>query len=330
MLTLLLVGAIIIVGYILLRIYVVNGPRTPSEFLPQNLKNKNIVITGASNGIGRFTAIELFKKQARVILACRNEEKTKQMIRDILNECKNVKNCGTLEFVKLNLDDLESVKDCSVEILKKVDHVDVLINNAGSLSGDIKYNSKYECEEMVFSNAIAHHLLIELLWSNMENNPNGSRIVVVASNAHQFVSENDFYQSSTKTHSMKQYYGLSKLCNIYQTFHFHEERISKSKHANITINCCHPGAIRTGLMSSNQMPLVFKIVFSLIELLFFKNVEQGSQNTLHLACSSSVNGISGQYFHDCHIAQPSSLTFNKQLQNEFISITNEIIKPYLQ
>jgi NAD(P)-dependent dehydrogenase (short-subunit alcohol dehydrogenase family) len=90
--------------------------------------NKNIIVTGANCGIGYETALELAKRGARVIIACRDETKANQACDKIKQESKNDK----VEVELLDLSKLKSIKAFSERIIAKLDRLDVLINNAGT------------------------------------------------------------------------------------------------------------------------------------------------------------------------------------------------------
>ncbi|KAF0977104.1 hypothetical protein FDP41_003757 [Naegleria fowleri] len=361
----------ILIFYYLLRIYVINGPTTNalSELFihPNNNNNNkiNVLITGCSDGIGRFCAEEFYRHGMRVFMACRNEEKTRRVMKEMIenNHLNDLK--GELHFLKLNLDEMESVKKCADEFLKSGHVLDVLINNAGSLLTEITFRESH-VENMFQRNVLGHHLLTELLWHNLESNVNGARVVNVASNAHHFVSESDFIVSSAEksksditsttnrpSYSLAQYvkeprtrnflqnflstfevnkqYGLTKLCNIYQTYYFHEEKIKKNPKSKVTINCCHPGAIQSAFSTqfAGSLPFILSKGFLLIEYLFFKNTKQGSQNTIHLAFSKQVEHQSGQYFDDLKVATPSSAALNKSLYEDYVKICHEMCQPFL-
>ena len=330
-------------GYGLLRHFVITGATTNGE--QQDMRGRIVMITGATSGIGLYTATVLYRQGAKVYLACRNEEKTRQVIQEIKQTVRDERlDGGSLHFVKMVLDDLESVKEGVDEFLKTGDVLDVLINNAGCVSKEIEF-TKQGFETMFQSNALGHHLLIELLWSNLEKNPRGARIVVVASMAHMFVNNGDFTKidgkytlanrvknprdafSSFGYWDVNKQYGFSKLCNIFQVKHLHETRVKNNPNCKITINCCHPGAIQTGL--TREMPTIMSSIFALPQLLFFKNVKQGSQNTLHLACSDDVKDVSGLYFDDCKPAATYQVALNKDLQDDYARIAQEAIQPYL-
>ena len=89
---------------------------------------------GASAGIGSYTAEALYRQGATVYMACRNEEKTQKVISQIKKKKVNYEG-GSLNFIKLDLNDLESVRECAREFLHGGLVLDVLINNAGCAVG---------------------------------------------------------------------------------------------------------------------------------------------------------------------------------------------------
>src|SRR4051794_30980842 len=92
-----------------------------------DLANKTFIVTGANTGIGKITARELARGGARVILACRSEAKTAQVIDEIQREVPGAR----LEYVHLDLGDLTSVRACAEAIRARGTPIHGLINNAG-------------------------------------------------------------------------------------------------------------------------------------------------------------------------------------------------------
>ncbi|EFC48785.1 predicted protein, partial [Naegleria gruberi] len=281
---------------------------------------------GASAGIGSYTAEALYRQGATVYMACRNEEKTQKVISQIKKKKVNYEG-GSLNFIKLDFNNLESVRECAREFLHGGLVLDVLINNAGCAVGGERY-SVQGYEEMFQSNVLGHHLLVDLLWNNMNGNPNGARIVIVSSYAHMFIKDYEFYNTEKKVHTLmnrNKQYGFTKLCNIYQTYYFNE-RIKNTPNCKVTVNACHPGAIKSEL--SREVPYGLQSLISLIQYFFFVDLEIGSQNTLHLACSKDVSGISGKFFDQCAVKEPLPITKNKELYNELVDLCEKVCSSY--
>src|SRR5690349_8889753 len=90
-----------------------------------DLAGKTFIITGANTGIGKITALELAKRGAHVVLACRSKSKTDPVI----DEIKKVSGNDKVEFIQLDLADLASVRECAKQILDRKIPIHGLINN---------------------------------------------------------------------------------------------------------------------------------------------------------------------------------------------------------
>jgi NAD(P)-dependent dehydrogenase (short-subunit alcohol dehydrogenase family) len=98
---------------------------TPSEIPDQS--GRVAIVTGANSGIGRETARELARKGAQVVLACRSEARAEEALSDIQSELPAAK----VEFMALDLADLEQVRAFAEAVHQRFDRLDLLINNAG-------------------------------------------------------------------------------------------------------------------------------------------------------------------------------------------------------
>lgn len=120
------------------------------------LSGQTFLVTGANTGIGRATAESLAKRGAKVLLACRSEEKTRPVLESIRAD-----GAGSAEFVALNLADLVSVRRCAEQVLAKDVPLHGLINNAG-LAG-LRGQTKQGFELTFGTNHLGHFLLTTLL-----------------------------------------------------------------------------------------------------------------------------------------------------------------------
>ena len=119
------------------------------------MSGKTIIITGASSGLGKYSAIELVNKGAKVIFACRNEEKTKKVINEINEDKRHL-----AIFEKLDLSSFKSVIDFANNIKLKYPKIDILMNNAGGILVNYKVTED-NFESSFESNYLSHVLLIK-------------------------------------------------------------------------------------------------------------------------------------------------------------------------
>ena len=200
------------------------------------LDGKAVIITGANTGIGKETAVDLARRGARVILACRSAEKGEETVVEVRARSGNDK----VVFRRLDLASLESVRQFASSILEEEPTIDILINNAGVSC--CPYSKTEDGFEMQFGvNHLAHFLLTNLLLDRLKEAPT-ARIVNVSSIAHRHVKGINFDDlNSEKSYSPLVAYGQSKLANIL----FTRSLAKRLAGTSVITNCLHPGVIRT-------------------------------------------------------------------------------------
>ncbi|GLD71864.1 dehydrogenase/reductase SDR family member 13-like protein [Lates japonicus] len=122
---LLLFGALLVGVYFLLHMTVLKLPRCTAT---TKLHGKTVIITGANTGIGKTTAIDLARRGARVILACRDKGRGEAAVQEIVQETGNKQ----VIFMQLDLASLKSVRSFDDSFLKSEPRLDILINNAAN------------------------------------------------------------------------------------------------------------------------------------------------------------------------------------------------------
>ncbi len=127
--------------------------------ITKDLTGKTVIVTGSNTGIGKETARVLAGMNATVILACRDAIKTNLVMEELKENTKN----KNIEFVKLDLSDLKSVKEFSDEFHKKYEKLDILVNNAGVMGIPERKLTKDGFEMQFGTNVIGHFYLTQLL-----------------------------------------------------------------------------------------------------------------------------------------------------------------------
>ncbi|XP_056591878.1 dehydrogenase/reductase SDR family member 13 [Triplophysa dalaica] len=289
---LLICGGVVAV-YLLLCVTILKIPKCKST---AKLHGKTVIVTGANTGIGKATALDLARRGARVILACRNENKAQSAVADIQRETGNKE----VLYMHLDLESLQSVRSFAENFLKKESRLDILINNAGLLMG----GKTKDGFGMIFGvNHLGHFLLTVLLLDRLkECGP--SRVVTVSSLAHLW-GKVDFNCISThkdlglgnSDFALLRMYSHSKLCNIL----FTHELAKRLKGTNVTCYSLHPGAIKTDI--NNNSTLLWRLVMTPTMLLFFTDVDSGAQTSIHCAVQEGLDPLSGSYFSNCAVGK---------------------------
>ena len=202
------------------------------------LDGKTVVITGANSGIGLETAVDLAKRNARVILACRSMEKGEKAAIHVKERSGN----NNVVFVELDLSCLKSVRAFAAKIFEDEPRIDILINNAGVMMPP-KRSLTVDGFEMQFGvNHLGHFLLTNLLLHRLKEAPS-ARIVNLSSSAQRFGKIDFDNLNSERSYSPMAAYCASKLANVIFTR-------SLAKHlegTRVTTSAVDPGAIKTGL-----------------------------------------------------------------------------------
>lgn len=282
--------------YLLLRVTVMKMPRCTST---ARLDGKTVIVTGANTGIGKATAMDLARRGARVILACRDEGRAQAAVTDIQRET------GSKEVLYMHLDlaSLKSVRSFAENFLKKESRLDILINNAGLVIGG---KTEDGFGRMFGVNHLGHFLLTDLLLKRLkECGP--SRIVTVSSMAHAWgkmdfncINAQKDLGKGDSALGLLMLYSHSKLCNVL----FTHELAKRLKGTNVTCYSLHPGAIKTEL--SRHSNIWWSLFMAPIFLLFFKDVVSGAQTSLHCALQEGIEPLSGRYFSGCAVQNVSA------------------------
>ena len=297
--------------------------------ISHDMSGKLIIITGASSGLGKFTALELVSKGAKVIFACRNETKTKNIFKEVPEDKKNL-----ALFELLDLSSFKSVINFANNIKEKYPKIDILMNNAGAAPVNFRVTED-NFESYIEGNFLGHVLLTYLLMDHMNIN---SRIINLSSLGHNYcifnrdivkkIYDNEYvknkYFGSIITKNFL--YHTTKLMIIYFTQGL-SEYLSKNNISIKTVSL-HPGVVNTEFMnfydSSFLIGLIFKIFYPIF-VLCTKNTEEGSQTQLYLSYLDYAELASGRYYADCKFEKISKTAQDIDLGKIFMDYTIEKI-----
>lgn len=269
----------------------INRFKTYHSHKKLNMTDKIVLVTGATDGIGKETASRLSRLGYRVIVHGRTKEKAKAAAREISDESGNeVQDIAAADFSSL-----EEVSDMARGILENYEKLDVLINNAGIYKKH--FETSREGFELTFAvNHLAPFVLTLHLLPLVKAAPEG-RIVNVASMAHSS-SINIGQLNSPEYFGGYSAYGDSKLCNILFTYY-----LANLAGGDFTVNALHPGVISTKLLRAG---------FGMGG----RSVGEGAETSVYLATSDEVAGVSGRYFSDSTPCRSASVSYDKEVQKE--------------
>jgi NAD(P)-dependent dehydrogenase (short-subunit alcohol dehydrogenase family) len=266
-----------------------------------SLAGKRCVVTGATSGIGRATAVGLAAEGARVAIVCRSRERGEETLAEIRERTGRTDS----ELFLADLSSQAAIRKVAGEILARCPELHVLVNNAGV--AELRRQETIDGIESTWAvNHLGYFLLTRLLLERISASA-PARIVNVASDAHRFVRSLDPDQpEGSGRFRWWQAYGRSKLANIL----FTRELARRLEGSGVTVNAAHPGAVSTRLGQQNAwwVTPVIRVLS-----LFFKTPEQGAATSLHLARAPELAAVSGRYFADCKEHRPNALACDDAL-----------------
>lgn len=202
-----------------------------------NLKGKTAIVTGGNSGVGYYTALELAKNGAQVIISSRDLMRGEEAIASMKNLEPNMK----VSVKQLNLADLNSVRRFAKTISEQITGLDILVNNAGVMAVRTRELTTDGFEMHFGTNHLGHFALTGLLLPLIEANK--GRIVTVSAKS-SLMGDIDFSDlKMDKKYSPMAGYNRSKLANVL----FALELNRKLKNKGVISIAVHPGTSPTGI-----------------------------------------------------------------------------------
>lgn len=254
------------------------------------MNSKIILVTGASDGIGKETAMTLAKQGHTIILHGRNRQKTQAVYEEIKRETGN----NNIDMFTADFLSLAEIKRFAETIKMKYDRLDVLINNAGAQFGNKREVTIEGHEKTMMINVFAPFLLTTLLLNLLRKSPS-ARVVTVSSASHKMSGKPYLDDIELKdNYTMSRAYGLSKLYIIWVMRHFVTE-MKKAGTGNITFNTVHPGSVNTSLGRVSTKDWVTKIIYFLWKPMM-TSLAKGAKSSIEATISPELEGVTGKYF----------------------------------
>jgi NAD(P)-dependent dehydrogenase (short-subunit alcohol dehydrogenase family) len=269
-----------------------------------NLQGQTIVVTGATDGIGKVTARELAKAGAAVTIVGRNAAKGESVV----EELRAAAGHDGVDFVQGDLLTLKGVRAAAETLKGRLKSIDVLVNNAGAAF--VKRGVTEDGFEQTFAlNHLAYFLMTSLLLDLLKASSAG-RIVNVASEAHRGTQLKLDDLQNTKSYSGWRAYQQSKLANIYFTYEL-ARRLQETK---VTANCLHPGFVASRFGDNNKG--IFGALFGLVKSIAAISEEEGAKTSIYLAGSPELEDVSGRYFDRSKPARSSAVSYDEAVARD--------------
>ncbi len=275
------------------------------------MKGKTCIITGANSGLGKVTAIELARQQASVVMVCRDRNRGRTALKDV----RKLSGSNTVDLLIADMSSQKSIRTLAKKIHSEYGRLDVLVNNAGTIFGS-RQLSDDGIEMTIALNHLGYYLLTLLLLDLLKKSA-PARIVNVASGAHYNASMNFNDLQFENSYSGWQAYCQSKLANVLFTY----ELARRLEGTGITVNCLHPGVVRTGFGRSGTFP--FRLFFSLIKP-FLISDRKGADTQIYLACSPEVASVTGKYYDNRKEKQSSEESYNEAIAKKLWDVSLEL------
>jgi retinol dehydrogenase-12 len=282
--------------------------------MANEMQDKIVMVTGATNGIGLESAKVLAAMGATIVGVGRNPQKCTDAAAQITQVTGNSK----VEFLVADLSVQVQVRQLAETFKQKYQRLDVLLNNAGAFFA--KREESLEGIEMTWAlNHLNYFLLTDLLLDVLKVSA-PARIVNVSSGAHTGAKRINFEDVEFKAgFSGWSAYGHSKLANVMFTYEL-ARRLDGTK---VTATVLHPGFVATGFGHNNGG--VMRSGMAIMQKIIAKKPEQGAETSVFLASSPAVEGVTGKYFSSKKETKSSAVSYDVAAQQHLWELSEQMV-----
>ncbi len=281
------------------------------------MRGKTVVITGGNAGIGKETAVGLAQQGAHVVVTARNAARGEAAAAEIRERAGTD---GQVEVMALDLASLASVREFALELGRRHDRLDVLVNNAGVVLSSRQLTS--DGFERTFGvNHVGHFALTDLLLPQLRASA-PSRVVNVSSHAHKSARNGlDFDDlQAEQRYQPFAVYSRSQLANIY----FTRELARWLDESGVTVNAVHPGFVRSHFGRDGDLGLAMGIGITAVQL-FAISSKRGASTSIFMASSPEVEGVTGKYYFRSKPATVSKAAEDDEAARRLWSASEELV-----
>jgi retinol dehydrogenase 14 len=257
--------------------------RTMHQIHPGPMTGKTVIVTGATTGIGRATALSLATMGAHVAITGRDRGR----LDDAAAQIRAAGN-GQVDVFAADLSVQEQVRQLADETLQRLPRIDVLVNNVGGY-WNTRHITADGLEHTFALNHLAPFLLTNLLLDRLRHS-GPARVVTVASDAHR-MGRIDFDDlQGDRNYSGARAYNQSKLANVLFTY----ELARRMRDTSVTANALHPGVVSTSF-GAEDPGRIQQLAVPLMRP-FMQSQSRGASTSVYLASSPEVERVTGRFY----------------------------------
>ena len=250
--------------------------------LAANLTGKHAVVTGATSGLGRETAVALARMGAEVLVVARNEDKVRELSDFIAEETGK-----TIKSVIADLSSIAETARAAEEINAIYERIDILVNNAGALFNERQVTPE-QLEKSFALLLLSPFVLTETLLPNLKKSSQGRVINVSSGGMYTQPVYLDDLQYEQGSYDGPKAYARAKRGLVDMT----EVWTEQHRDTAITFNAMHPGWADTPAVASS-LPGFYKMTKSML-----RTPREGADTIIWLAASRDVEDQSGKFWLD--------------------------------
>ncbi len=270
------------------------------------IEEQAILVTGATDGLGRGVAAELARRGAAVLLHGRSAERGEKA----LAELRRATGSQRMRLYIADLSSLDEVRRLAEEIESDHERLDVLVNNAGIIADERALS--HDGHELTFAvNHLSHFLLTELLLPLLRRSA-PARVVNVASIGQSPIDFDDVMLE--RGYDGFGAYAQSKLAQIMFSFGL-AERLRAEGEDGVTVNALHPAT----LMDTKMVRQSFGRGRT--------SVEEGVEAVARLAVAEDVEGVSGRYFDGLEESTADAQAHGADARERLWELSEELTRP---
>lgn len=284
----------------------VKNNRLDPKVCDEDFTNKLVVITGATSGIGYYTARKYASMGANLLCVNRNAQKSEALKAEIESEFG-----VQCDYKITDLSKMQEVLQLAEDLRSIIAPIDVLIHNAGV------YLTKRELTEdgidKVFMVQYLTSFIINFILMDKMKSQESARIIMVNSEGHRFAAwglKMDDLNWDKRRYSGLKSYGSAKLAQLLSMIVFGEHY----EGTGVTINAMHPGAVKTETGQENGP------VYRWFKKNFFDKTLRSSdisaEALYYLGVSKEIKGLSGKFFNITKLEVPAPPALDKEAASE--------------